>query len=76
MRINFDQKVSTIFVLVKSVEDIFKALSSCPLVAKPLHLHEGHCRGKHLLIMMNFIAGGRCLHIEAIVLRNMLVHVR
>ena len=42
MRINFDQKVSTIFVLVKSVEDIFKALSSCPLVAKPLHLHEGH----------------------------------
>ena len=34
------------------------------------------CRCKHLLIMMNFIAGGRCLHIEAIVLRNMLVHVR
>ena len=35
--------VSTIFVLVKSVKDIFKAFSSCPLIAKPLHLHEGHC---------------------------------
>ena len=34
--------VSTIFVLVKSVKDIFEAFSSCPLVAKPLHLHEGH----------------------------------
>ena len=34
------------------------------------------CRGKHLLIMMNLVAGGGCLHIEAIVLRNMLVHVR
>ena len=33
-------------------------------------------RGKHLLIMMNLIASGRCLHIEAIVLRNLLVHVR
>ena len=34
------------------------------------------CRCKHLLIMMNFIASGGCLHIEAIVLRNLLVHVR
>ena len=32
----------TIFILVKSVKDILKALSPRPLVAKPLHLHEGH----------------------------------
>ena len=41
--------VSTIFVLVKSVKDVFETLSSSPFVAKPLHLHEGHCCGKHLL---------------------------
>ena len=32
----------TILILVKSVKDILKALSPRPLVAKPLHLHEGH----------------------------------
>ena len=33
------------------------------------------CRGNHLLIMMNLVACSCRLHIEAIVLRNLLVHV-
>ena len=31
--------------------------------------------GEHLLIMMNLIASGRCLHIEAFVLWDLLAHV-
>ena len=40
-----------------------------------LRSKDGLCRGEHLLIMMNLVAGGRCLHIEPIVLRNLFAHM-
>ena len=35
-----------------------------------LRSKDGFCDGEHFLIMMNLVAGRRCLHIQAIVLSH------